>query len=66
MVKPKQKFKGNQLVHTFDMDTTKFVCKEELYVSDRTTETGYPLEHRHNRGKSQFLPFRVFSSITPS
>jgi hypothetical protein len=49
------------LAHAFDMDTTEFTCAEELYVSDRTTATGYPLEHRHNRGKSRLLPPPIFS-----
>lgn len=39
------------MTHTFDVDEKVLICEEELYYSDKTTATGYPLEHHHNRGK---------------
>jgi hypothetical protein len=48
---PMHTYKPLKSIHAFPIKKKRLICDEFLFVCDKPTESGYPLDHEYNKGE---------------
>jgi hypothetical protein len=55
VVPPVHYYKPFRTYHTFEVDNSRLLCEEVLYVSDIATDSHFALDHPKNKGMSRAI-----------